>query len=185
VFRIAISTSLAAGRQNVFLRTEFDRALTDLTFVRDALHQTGETALEHDLLIALGQLYRKTDHGVEATQYLEQALQASRLTGNLHAVADTLYHLGTVFWDEGDNVRTLARQGEAVNISRSLGLHDIVAVQAIHGLGEAIFMQGRAQTATQYFTESLELARQVGDFSYEAENLQAGRIHLLVAACKG
>jgi tetratricopeptide (TPR) repeat protein len=51
-------------------------------------------------------------------------------------------------------------------------LTDIVAVQALHGLGETSWMAGELNLAIILLSESLTLARQIGDKSYEAENLQ-------------
>jgi tetratricopeptide (TPR) repeat protein len=82
-----------------------------------------------------------------------------------------LYHLGTVIWDEGDNTQARAHHQEAVDICRALGLTDIVAVQALHGLGETSWMAGEPDLAITLLGESLTLARQIGDKSYEAENL--------------
>ncbi len=152
--------------------SHFEGAADDLRVVLGVVREMGEYAWERDLLVGLGQLYRKTEKHNDAVRHLTAVLDYSRARGDGRTTADTLYHLGTVAWDEGDNRQALIYHQEAVNISRELGLHDIVGVQAFHGLGEATFTAGQPETAVRNFFESLELARQVGDVSYEAENLQ-------------
>jgi tetratricopeptide (TPR) repeat protein len=143
-----------------------------LQYVRNAAHDAGDEVWERELLVRLGQLYRKTERLVEAQRYLGEVLKVSRASGNFRTVADTLYHLGTVSWDEGDNKVSRIYHQEAVEISTALGLTDIVAVQAHHGMGEALLKAGYPQDALNAFTRSLALAQQIGDVSYESENLQ-------------
>jgi tetratricopeptide (TPR) repeat protein len=45
-------------------------------------------------------------------------------------------------------------------------------VQAYHGRGEAYFSTGHPTAAIEYYGKSLDMARQIEDKSYEAENLQ-------------
>jgi len=151
---------------------EFEGAVADLTYVRDAAHQMGDFAWERELLVHLGQIYRKTERHDEAIHYLNEVIRFSKANHDLRAVADALYHLGTVYWDDGDNANRGAYDQEAIHICHQLGLHDIVALQAYHGMGESLVMSGQPGQAIEHFTQSLELARQVGDHSYESENLQ-------------
>jgi predicted ATPase/DNA-binding CsgD family transcriptional regulator len=161
------------GKVRVLLgMEEFEGAVADLTYVRDAAHEMGDFAWERQLLVHIGQIYRKTERSDEAVHYLNEVIRFSKANHNLRAVADALYHLGTVHWDEGDNTNRGAFYREAIKICRQLGIHDIVAVQAHHGMGESFLMGGQPEEAMASFTESLELARQVGDHSYESENLQ-------------
>lgn len=154
------------------LTGDFIGAVADLQHVRYAAHAAGDSTWERDLLIQLGQLYRLTEQHNEAAHYLNKVILFSRGNGNLRAVADALYHLGTVAWDEGDNAQARRYHQEAVDICRRLGLRDIVAVQAFHGLGESFLMSGQPRLAIESFNTSLELARQMGDLSYVSENYQ-------------
>ena len=61
---------------------------------------------------------------------------------------------------------------QALDICRREELKELVAVQATHGRAEAYYIAGQLNTAIELFNESLTLARQIGDRSYEAENLQ-------------
>jgi tetratricopeptide (TPR) repeat protein len=85
--------------------------------------------------------------------------------------ADTLYHLGTVAWSTGQNDQAIAFHQEAVEICERTACADLVAVQAWHGRGEAHFANAEPAAAIECYTRSLELARGIGDKSYESENL--------------
>ncbi len=162
------------------LAYEFEGAEADFRIVLAAARTTSDRSREQSLLVRLGFLYRTADRLEEAIECLKDGLQVARQHDDLRAVADTLYHLGTVAWTEGDNVAALRYQQEAVDICRQLGLKDVVAVQALHGLAEAQHWAGNPEQAVGNFQESINLARQIGDKSYESENL-----YMLVNACRG
>src|SRR3990172_3987063 len=61
-----------------------------------------------------------------------------------------------------------------------MSLTDLVAVQAFHGRGEAYFANSEPLPAIACYTRSLELARGIGDRSYESENLM-----MIAYACIG
>lgn len=154
------------------LTGDFIGAVADLQHVRYAAHAAGDAVWERDLLVRLGQLYRKSEQPNEAIHYLNKVVHFSRRNGNMRGVADALYHMGTVAWDEGDNAQAYLHHQEAVDIVKELSLRDIVAVQAHHGLGESLMMSAQPQQAIEHFTEATNLAREIGDVSYIAENLQ-------------
>jgi tetratricopeptide (TPR) repeat protein len=153
------------------LAYEFEGAESDFQIVLAAAQTASNRVQEQRLLVKLGFLYRTADRLDEAVEYLEGGLQVARQSEDLRAVADTLYHLGTVAWTAGDNIIALNYQQEAVDICRQLGLEDLVAVQALHGLAEAQWQDGKAQQAVGNYQESIKLSRQIGDKSYESENL--------------
>jgi tetratricopeptide (TPR) repeat protein/tRNA A-37 threonylcarbamoyl transferase component Bud32 len=148
-----------------------EEAATDLQRVLDAVRETGEQDRERVLLIRIGQAYRFADRYSEALDYLKAALDVARRGDDERSVADVLYHLGTIAWSQGYNDQALAYHQEALDICQRLGLTDLVAVQAFHGLGEAYFLAGRAAEAIELYEKSLEFARQLQDKGYEAENL--------------
>jgi predicted ATPase/DNA-binding winged helix-turn-helix (wHTH) protein len=150
----------------------FEGAVADLELVRGAIQNVGNCERERDVLIRLGQVLRKTEEREKAAQYLGEAVALARKAGNLRAEADALYHLGTIAWDVGDNTQALVHHRRALEICRELGLVDQVAVQATHGMAEALLMAGKSEQADVLFSESLQLARGIGDKGYEAENLQ-------------
>ena len=148
-----------------------ESAVADIERVIEAARQSGEPARERDLLIQLGMAYRRGDAYERAAACLNQALDASRAMGDERHAADTLYHLGTVAWSDGRNALAIDCHQEAVDICERLSLYDLVAVQAFHGRGEAYFADAQPIQAITCFERSADLARHIGDKSYEAENL--------------
>jgi len=115
--------------------------------------------------------YRRADAYQEATACLTEALAECRAMNDERHAADTLYHLGTVAWSSGLNHHAIGFHQEAVEICARTGFTDLVAVQAHHGRGETYFANAEPAAAIECFTRSLELARGIGDKSYESENL--------------
>ena len=145
--------------------------MTDLQLVIDAAHALGEHAHARDVLIQLGMAYRRADAYEQAVACLDEALTVSRATDDERHVADTLYHLGTVAWSNGRNDLAITYHQQAVDICERLALTDLIAVQAFHGRGEAHFANAEPAQAIVCFSRSLDLARGIGDKSYESENL--------------
>jgi tetratricopeptide (TPR) repeat protein/transcriptional regulator with XRE-family HTH domain len=146
-------------------------AVADIRRVIDVLRAGGERAKTRDALIQLGMAYRRADHYDEATACLTEALAESRAMHDERHAADTLYHLGTVAWSTGHNDQAIGFHQQAVEICEHTGFTDLVAVQAYHGRGEAHFANAEPTAAIVCYTRSLELARGIGDKSYESENL--------------
>jgi tetratricopeptide (TPR) repeat protein/DNA-binding XRE family transcriptional regulator len=146
-------------------------AVADMRRVIDVLRAGGEREKTRDALIQLGMAYRRADQYEEATACLTEALRESRLMNDERHAADTLYHLGTVAWSTGRNDRAIGFHQQAVEICERTGFTDLVAVQAYHGRGEAYFANAEPAAAIACYTRSLELARGIGDKSYESENL--------------
>lgn len=159
---------------------QIDGAVADFQRVIDAARVLGEHAHARDVLIQLGMAYRRADAYQQALVCLDEALTASRTMGDERHAADTLYHLGTVAWSNGRNDLAIAYHQQAVDICARLGLTDLVAVQAFHGRGEAYFAHAEPAAAIDSFSRSLELARGIGDRSYESENLM-----MIAWACTG
>jgi tetratricopeptide (TPR) repeat protein len=146
-------------------------AVADFQHVIAAARASGEQAHARAVLIRLGMAYRRADGYEQAVACLDEALAAARAGGDERLVADSLYHLGTVAWSNGRNDLATRHHQEAAAICERLALHDLVAVQAFHGRGEAFFAGGQPTGAIACFSRSLELARAIGERSYESENL--------------
>lgn len=146
-------------------------AVADIRRVIEAAQAHGEREKARDAVIQLGMAYRRADDYERATQCLTQALAESRAMRDERHAADTLYHLGTVAWSNSRNREAIGFHGEAVEICERLGLADLVAVQAYHGRGEAHYNNAEPAAAIACYERSLELARRIGDKSYECENL--------------
>ena len=143
--------------------------IADLEQALEVAKTTRDQPWERALLIELGNACRKADRLEQAQHYLNEALSGERQTGNRSAVADILYHLGTISFSSGDYHQAAKYHQEAVDICSELGNVDLVAVQAYHGRGEAYFSTGHASAAIEYYKKSLDMARQIQDRSYEAE----------------
>lgn len=146
-------------------------AVADIRRVINAARAAGERGKARDALIQLGMAYRRADAYDEATACLNAALAESRAMNDEHQAADTLYHLGTVAWSTGVNDQSINFHQQAVEICERGGLTDLVAVQAWHGRGEAHFANAEPAAAIRCYARSIELARGIGDKSYESENL--------------
>ena len=153
------------------LAYEFDSAEVDFRICLAEARRAGDRKREQSLLVRLGFLFRTADRLEDAVEYLQAGLEVARRSADRRAVADTLYHIGTVAWTDGDIVAALRYQEEAVDICQQLELQDLVAVQALHGLAEAQTWVGNPRQAVENFQKSIQLARQIGDKSYESENL--------------
>ncbi len=127
---------------------------------------------QRELLIELGQACRKADRLELAVDSLTRALGLAQETGDEVVEACILYHLGTISFSAGDFHQATKHHQAAVDICDRLGNVDLVAAQAYHGRGEAYFATGNPVTSIEYYNKSLKMARQIGDKSYEAENLQ-------------
>jgi predicted ATPase/DNA-binding SARP family transcriptional activator/pimeloyl-ACP methyl ester carboxylesterase len=146
-----------------------------LQFAKTLNNQTWKRAL----LTELGHACRKADRLENAIQYLTDALTMARRADDELVIADILYHLGTTSYSAGEYNQSAKYHQEAVDICARLGNIDLVAVQAYHGRGEAYFSTGHATAAIEYYEKSLEMARQIQNKNYEAENLQMlGYAHL-------
>jgi predicted ATPase len=149
----------------------FPSASADLRLALEGARRASDPEHVRRLRIYLGRVYRRSDDYENAREQLSAALDDARLSHDLHSVADTLFHLGDVLWTEGDNRLARQHQQEAVEICRSQGFEDLVAVQALHGLAETYVMNAQPREAMRYLEESLALARRIQDKAYEAENL--------------
>jgi tetratricopeptide (TPR) repeat protein len=146
-------------------------AVTDIRRVIDAARARGDRAKTRDGLIRLGMTYRRADDYEQATACLNEALAECRAMNDERRAADTLYHLGTVMWSDCRNREAIDFHEQAVAICERLGLTDLAAVQAYHGRGEAHFSDLEPAAAIACYERSIELARGLGDKSYESENL--------------
>ena len=153
---------------------------TDIGRVIAAARARGDRAKARDGLIQLGMTYRRADDYERAGACLNEALAECRAMDDERRAADTLYHLGTVAWSNCRNREAIAYHEEAVAICERLGLNDLTAVQAYHGRGESHFNDLAPAAAIACYERSIELARGIGDKSYESENLM-----MVAWACTG
>jgi tetratricopeptide (TPR) repeat protein/transcriptional regulator with XRE-family HTH domain len=167
--RLEIFSRRGAAR---ILAGQTQGAVADFRRVVEAARAGGERDKTRDALVRLGMAYRRADAYEEAAQCLDEALAESLAMKDARRAADTLYHLGTVTWSNGVNDRAIGFHQQAVEICEREGFGDLVAVQAYHGRGEAHYANSEPTAAIECFNRSLDLARGIGDKSYESENLQ-------------
>ncbi len=146
-------------------------AVDDIRRVIAQAKARGDRTKARDALIQLGMTYRRGDDYARASACLTEALAECRAMGDERRAADTLYHLGTVAWSNNRNSEAIAHHEAAVAACERFGLTDLVAVQAYHGRGEAHFNNLEPRAAIACYERSIELARGIGDKSYESENL--------------
>jgi tetratricopeptide (TPR) repeat protein/transcriptional regulator with XRE-family HTH domain len=146
-------------------------AVADIRRVLSAVRAGGERERTREALVQLGMAYRRADAYEEATTCLTEALAECRAMNDERHAADTLYHLGTVAWSTGRNHQAIDFHQQAVEICERAVFSDLVAVQAYHGRGETHYANAEPAAAIACFSRSLELARGIGDKSYESENL--------------
>lgn len=166
--RLAIYEQRGAARAQA---GQTQGAVADIRRVIAAARAGGEREKTRNALIQLGMAYRRADAYEAATACLTEALAESRAMNDERHAADTLYHLGTVAWSTGQNDQAIGFHQQAVEICERTGCADLVAVQAYHGRGEAHFANAEPAAAIECYTRSLDLARGIGDKSYESENL--------------
>lgn len=151
---------------------QFEGALSDFEIVHAAPTNDNDQVLELEMMVQIGQVLRRMDRHEDAKRQLEHALEIARNRQDEPSVAEVLYHLGTVFWGEGNNAIAYGYHQESVEICERLGLEDSVAMLAYHGMGESEWMAANFEAAFALTTRSLDLSRKLGNRSYEAENFQ-------------
>lgn len=143
----------------------FGQAIAELEQV---LHQSDPAKDKLPLYIELGKLCRRADTPNLARQYLNMALQQARLNHHNRMIAEILYHLGTVSWDEGNNHDARRYYDEAVLICERENISDSVAAQVWHGLGESLLYGCEPREAIRAFRQSLDFAP--GNLVLQTEN---------------
>ena len=118
-------------------------------------------------LIVLGDLALRLGAYVESVEYDEQALELSRLLGDVVAEAEVLGSIGVGLTALGDLVRSQTYHREALATFRQLNMPD--SEQWILGqLGYTAIRLGDFSTAEQDLTEALAISRQLNDQFWQA-----------------
>jgi predicted ATPase/DNA-binding CsgD family transcriptional regulator len=155
-----------------FALGDFDSAITDFNRVFDEAKAAGDEDWQRMTLVALGKVYRRAERHEDAKRALNAAITQARAQDDQKTTARALYHLGTVYWSEGENQPALACHREAHDIAQRLGLRDLTATQALHGLGEALLYAGEPSKAHESFLAAYEIASSISNLDQIAENLE-------------
>ena len=121
-------------------------------------------------------LFRQSEFDAARGQ-LERALGLARSAGLRQVEADSLNHLGTVYWMEGDCAEAKIYYQQALHIYRQLD-NPQGESQALNNFGIACADQGDKAEGRAYFEQSLRICRQVGD-----RNAEAMMLHNFALAC--
>jgi hypothetical protein len=133
----------------------------DLTVAEDAGHRAlglfeelGETARKSGTLGFLGLVASARADLARARRLTEQALVATRDTGQVTALALRLCHLAEFDLEEGDLVAAQRHADEGLKVATTAG-HAAIAYRALVNLGEVQRCLGRRDVAQRLWEEAL------------------------------
>ncbi|MGD1807801.1 tetratricopeptide repeat protein [Dapis sp. BLCC M126] len=129
----------------------------------EVITQTDKSAEAERLFNQGDELYKKdTAESLKgAIAKWEEALLLFRKTGNLSREAHTLYNMGLVYYDLGEEQTALNYLEQALPLTRQVGYEAAEAV-TLNNIGNVYHSLGEKQTALNYFEQALPLSRQVG-----------------------
>ncbi|WP_121118760.1 ATP-binding protein [Croceibacterium ferulae] len=178
-------TGAVARATALWLRAE---ALIGLNRLDEAQVQVGQglalveahangTKLHGDLMRARGAIAGIQGRPHQSLTDLLQAFRIFRLAGDLRSQAITLQDIGQIYWEAGDQERTLRYYQQAQELYQS----DPALMLAAHNnTGETLRAMGRWQEAEVQFTAALRDARALGSVLLEARVL--GNLALVQAS---
>jgi predicted ATPase/class 3 adenylate cyclase len=105
-----------------------------------------------------------------AQSVAERGIQASRETGDVLALATSLYALGMVTRRKVDFAAARAAQEESLVLYRDLGDQQMYALM-LSNLAYTHYYSGNLLEAREYFDESITIAREIGDRYVESNSL--------------
>lgn len=150
----------------------------------DALREFGEAADLADTdeqvtraHIGLAQTARQASLYQDALQALDTAEAAAERCGSEKDVAQINYVRGNVFFPLGRVEEALQANERALSLARKLESARL-EVGALSGFGDANFMNATMQTATGFYTQAVERARENGlvrDLAANLHNLSVAR----------
>ncbi len=152
----------------------------------DALHAFKEAAeyaeTDEQLCrahIGLAQAARQASLYQEALQSLDIAEAAAERCGSERDVAQINYVRGNIYFPLGQQAEALKANERALSIARKLESVRL-EVGALSGFGDANFMNGTMQTASEFYTQAVERARENGlvrDLAANLHNLSVTRCY--------
>lgn len=127
--------------------------------------------------IGLAQAARQASRYQDALEALDTAEAAAERCGSERDVAQINYVRGNVFFPLGRDKEALEANERALSLARKLGSARL-EVGALSGFGDANFMNATMQTATGFYTQAVERAREKGlvrDLAANLHNLSVAR----------
>jgi tetratricopeptide (TPR) repeat protein len=98
-------------------------------------------------------------HFAEAEVLLQSALEESRIVGRKTEIAETLNHLGDVYLSEDRLSDAEDAYREAISLYKESASPAIGAIVALRGLGTALSLEGREDTALSALNDALRQAK--------------------------
>ncbi|WP_209507260.1 MULTISPECIES: adenylate/guanylate cyclase domain-containing protein [unclassified Ruegeria] len=127
--------------------------------------------------IGLAQAARQASLYQDALEALDMAESAAELCGSERDVAQISYVRGNVYFPLGRDKEALSANERALTLARKLGSARL-EVGALSGFGDANFMKATMKTATGFYTQAVERAREKGlvrDLAANLHNLSVAR----------
>ena len=151
---------------------EFAREIEDAAIALRHARERGDDRKVIWLLNRQGNGNRRLGRLSEGQAALEEALAIAERIHDSHSEADTLYHLGMIFFSTKNLSKAMAMMEHANVIAEREKYKDIVAIQAAYGMAEmALLLQSNLPRGAYYYRKSLELARESGETYYEVMGL--------------
>ncbi|MCS6912803.1 MAG: tetratricopeptide repeat protein [Myxococcales bacterium] len=113
-------------------------------------------------LLHMGEVWRQKGELQLSLDYLGQALEMFRQSGDLAGTSDTLDDIAQVLWLLGRYEEALGRAGEALEIRRRLGHRGKIAASLL-SIGNIERHRGLLDAAAACYEEALGLSRACGD----------------------
>ncbi|CUK02612.1 Adenylate cyclase 1 [Ruegeria denitrificans] len=151
-----------------------DDALREFKEAADLAETDEQTARAH---IGLAQAARQASSYKEALQSLDTAEIAAERSGSERDIAQINYVRGNVYFPLGRVDDALQSNEKALTLARKLESARL-EVGALSGFGDANFMNATMQTASGFYTQAVERAREKGlvrDLAANLHNLSVAR----------
>ncbi|MBN1487876.1 MAG: tetratricopeptide repeat protein, partial [Anaerolineae bacterium] len=134
-----------------------------------ALEDTKHTA---ETLLAMGQLYQQVSNYDQAINTTETALKIQTQQGYESRRLATLQQLSKLYYQKGDAEQAIAYGQTAETLARELK-NETALIVILYNQGHNFLQANKQAEAYDKFSKSLELAQQIGDSQYTAENYTA------------
>ncbi len=165
---------LCAQGEILRLRGLADAALQEFKGAADIAETDEQLCRAH---IGLAQAARQASLYQDALDALGIAEAAAERSGSEQDLAQINYVRGNVFFPLGRDKEALQANERALSLARKLGSARL-EVGALSGFGDAHFMKATMQTATGFYTQAVERAREEGlvrDLAANLHNLSVAR----------
>ncbi|MBE9107900.1 tetratricopeptide repeat protein [Nodosilinea sp. LEGE 07298] len=140
--------------------------------IRQQLGEADNTNLNNMALI-----HHEQGHNEKALEYLYQALDITRTTGDRTAEASALGNIAALYATQADYAKALEVQQHAASIRQELG-GGPNQVSALAGLGQIYVQLGQYDQALTYYQEALQISQEVGEKAAEMSALSwLGKIY--------